>query len=95
MIQTQYKLATMRHSEFLRIQITRIPNIANLKSDFLTLQTSEFQKKNLTGISGIENKIRIPLMMGVQEIGTKNQNFQPSLGRKLQMMMTMSKGQER
>ena len=74
MLWSQYKLATIRRTEFLRKQITGIPNIANWNSNFLTLQTSEFQKNNLTGSFGIENKNRIPLMMGVPEIGTKNWN---------------------
>jgi hypothetical protein len=39
----------------------------------------EFQKTIPTGIFGIENGIGIPLTMGVPEIGTKNQNSQPSL----------------
>jgi hypothetical protein len=67
----------MRHSEFLHKQITGIPNFANRNSNFLTFQTSKFQKKNLTGISGIKNGIGIPLLMGVPEIGTKNWNSQP------------------
>ncbi len=46
MLWSQYKLATMRCSEFLRKQITGIPNMANQNSNFLTLQTSEFQKKS-------------------------------------------------
>jgi hypothetical protein len=79
MLWSQYKLATIRRTEFLRKEITGIPNIANWNSDFLTLQTSEFQKKNPTRILGIENGIRIQLtMMGVPEIGTKNWNSQPS-----------------
>ncbi len=36
-------------------------------------------KKNPTRIFGIENGIGIPLTIGVPEIGTKNQNSQPSL----------------
>ncbi len=36
----------MRGSEFLRKQITGIPNFANQNSDFLTFQTLEIQKKN-------------------------------------------------
>jgi hypothetical protein len=78
MLWSQYKLATIRRTEFLRKQITRIPNIANRNSVSLTLQTSEIQKKIPTGIFGIENKIRILLLMGVPEIETKNQNSQPS-----------------
>jgi hypothetical protein len=72
MLWSQYKLAMMRRSEFLRKQITGIPNIANQNSNFLTLQTSEFQKKNPTRIFGIKNGIGIPLTMGVPEIVTKN-----------------------
>jgi hypothetical protein len=45
MLWTQYTSATIRRSEFLRKQITRIPNISNWNSNFLTLQTLEFQKK--------------------------------------------------
>ncbi len=78
MLWSQYKSATIRHSKFLHKQITRIPNIANRNSNFLTLQTSEFQKKNPTGIFGIKNWIGIPLTMEVPEIGTTNQNSQPS-----------------
>jgi hypothetical protein len=68
----------MRCSEFLRKQITGILNFANCNSSFLTFQTSELQKINPTGISGIENEIGIPLLMGVPEIRTKNWNSQPS-----------------
>jgi hypothetical protein len=71
MFWSQYKLATMRHSEFLRKQITGIPNSANQNFNFLTFQTSEFQKKK-NGVSGIENGIRILLPMGVPEFETKN-----------------------
>ncbi len=46
MLWSQYKLATIRRTEFLRKEITGILNIANQNSDFLTLQTSEFQKKS-------------------------------------------------
>jgi hypothetical protein len=52
--------------------------IRNQNSNFLTLQTSEFKKYFLTKIFGIKNGIRIPLTMGVPEIGTKNRNSQPS-----------------
>jgi hypothetical protein len=78
MLWSQYKVATIRCTEFLCKQITGIPIIANRNSNFLTLQTLEFQKKNPTGIFGIKNVIEILLMMGVPEIGTKNQNSQPS-----------------
>jgi hypothetical protein len=79
MLWSQYKLTTIIHTEFLCKQITRIPNFANCNSNFLTLQTSEFQKKIPTGIFGIENRIGIPLTMGFAEIGTKHQNSQPRL----------------
>jgi hypothetical protein len=78
MLWSQYKSARIRRTEFLPKQITGIPNNANRNSDFLTLQTSEFEKKNPTGIFGIKNGIGILLPMGVQEIGTKNWNSQPS-----------------
>jgi hypothetical protein len=71
------KLATIRCSAFLRKQITGIPNFANRNSNFLTFQTSEFKRNHPTGISGIKNRIGIPLPMGVPEIGTKNWNSQP------------------
>jgi hypothetical protein len=45
MLWSQYKLAMIIHTEFLRKQISGIPNFANRNSNFLTLQTSEFQKK--------------------------------------------------
>ncbi len=77
MLWSQYKSATIRRTEFLRKEITGIPNIANRNSNFLTLQTLEFQKKKPTGIFGIEHGIGIPLMMGVPEIGPKNRNSQP------------------
>jgi hypothetical protein len=75
MLWSQYKLAMMRHSEFLRKQITGIPNIANQNSYFLTLQSSEFQKIIPTKIFGVENGIGILLTMGVPEIGTKKLEF--------------------
>jgi hypothetical protein len=78
MLWSQYKLARIRCTEFLGKEITGIPNIANRNSDFLTLQTLEFQTKILTGIFGIEYGIRILLTMGVPEIGTENWNSQPS-----------------
>ncbi len=74
MLWSQYKLATIRRTEFLRKEITRIPNIANRNSDFMTLQTSELKKKNPTGIFGIEHGIGILLTMVVPEIGTENWN---------------------
>jgi hypothetical protein len=68
MLWSQYKLATIRRTEFLHKEITGIPNIANWNSNFLTLQTSKFPKRNPTGIFGIKNGIGIPLTMGVPEI---------------------------
>jgi hypothetical protein len=78
MLWSQYKLATIRHTEFLRKQNTGILNIANQNSNFRTLQTSKFQKQIPTGIFGIKHGIGITLPMGVAEIGTKNWNSQPS-----------------
>jgi hypothetical protein len=71
MLWSQYKSTTIRRSEFLHKQITRIPNIANRNSNFLTLQILEFQKKirpkSLESktelkfrLSELEPKIRIP-----------------------------------
>jgi hypothetical protein len=79
MLWSQYKLAMIRRNEFLRKQITGIPNIANRNLNFLTLQTSEFQKKIPTRIFGIKNGIGIPLPMGVPEIETENWNSRPRL----------------
>jgi hypothetical protein len=53
--------------------------ISELEFRFLDFSTVEFKNKNPTGIFGIENGIRIPLPMGVPEIGTKNWNSQPWL----------------
>jgi hypothetical protein len=49
----------------------------NQNSDFLIFQQQN-SKKNPTKIFGIKNRIGIPLPMEVPEIGTKNQNYQPS-----------------
>jgi hypothetical protein len=76
MLWSQYKLARIRCTEFLCKEITRIPNIANRNSDFLTLQAWEFQINLTNGIFGIEHGIKILLMMGVPEIRTKNWNSQ-------------------
>ncbi len=46
MLWSQYKLETIRCSEFLRKEITGFPNISNRNSNFLTLQTYELKKKN-------------------------------------------------
>jgi hypothetical protein len=77
MLWSRYKLAMIRRTEFLCKEITGIPNIANQNSNFLTLQTSEFQKKHPTRIFEIKHGIGILLTMGVPEIGTENQNSQP------------------
>ncbi len=74
MLWSQYKIAMIRRTEFLRKEITGVPNIANQNSDFLTLQTSEFQKHFLTGMFGIKHGIGILATMGVPEIRTKNWN---------------------
>jgi hypothetical protein len=46
---------------------------------FLDFSIAEFDQNFLTRIFGIKNKIKIPLSVGVPEIGTKNQNSQPSV----------------
>ncbi len=48
-----------------------------LEYQFDDFPETEYKKKP-TGISWIGNGIKIPLPMGVPEIGTKNQNFLPS-----------------
>jgi hypothetical protein len=70
MLWSQYKLVTIRLTEFLRKQITGIPIFANQNYNFLTLQTSTFQK-NPTGIFGIKNRIGIPLTMGAHKLEPK------------------------
>ncbi len=77
MLWSQCKLATKRCTEFLCKKLPEFQKIANWNSDFRTLQKSEFQKKNPTGIFRIVNGIGIPPPMGVPEIGTKNRNSQP------------------
>ncbi len=67
----------MRRTDFLCQKITSIPNFANQNSNLMTFQKGK-SKKNPKGIPGIENRIGIPLPMGVPEIGTKNWNSQPS-----------------
>ncbi len=71
MLWSQYKLATIRCTEFLRREITKILNIANRNSDFLTLQTLEFQKTIPTGIFGIKNKLELCLQWGSQKLESK------------------------
>jgi hypothetical protein len=79
MLWSQYKLATIRRTEFLHKEITRNPNIPNQNSDFLILQTLEFQEKKPTRIFGIENGIGILLRWGSQKsepkIGISNQEI--------------------
>jgi hypothetical protein len=76
MLWSQYKLVTIIHTEFLRKQITEIPNFANRNSDFLTLQTSEFQKKSNQNLLNRKQNRNSPYK-GVPEIGTENWNSQP------------------
>jgi hypothetical protein len=73
----QYKLATIRHTEFLRKEITGIPNIAKSEFQFSDSPDIGISKKKLTEIFGIEHGIGILLTMGVPEIGNENQNSQP------------------
>jgi hypothetical protein len=68
----------MRCIEFLIFFFLEL-QILESEFQFLDFSTAEFEKKNLTGIFGIENGIEIPLPMGVPEIGTKNWNSQSSL----------------
>jgi hypothetical protein len=77
MLWSQYKLATMRCSEFLCKQITGIPNFCKSEFQFSDFPDIGISKK--TGIFGIKNGIGIPLLLGVPEIRTKNWNSQPSL----------------
>ncbi len=58
-----------------------VPEFQILESEFWFSDSSDIgiQKKNPTGIFGIENRIGILLTMGVPEIGTKHQNSQPSI----------------
>jgi hypothetical protein len=72
-------------------EIPGIPKIANRNSDFLTLQKLEL-KKNPTGIFGTVNGIRIPPPMGVPEIGTENQNSQPSLRQPYRLKISFEEG---
>jgi hypothetical protein len=94
MLWSQYKLATIRCTEFLRKEITQILNIANRNSNYLTLQTLEFQKKNPTGIFGIKHGIGSLLTMGVPEIGTENRNSQPRRKPNHQERFTRTNAQE-
>jgi hypothetical protein len=77
MLWSQYKPAAIRRSEFLRKQITKIPNIANKNSNFLTLQTLEFQKKIRLESSESKTESEFRLRWGSQKsepkIGIPNQ----------------------
>jgi hypothetical protein len=67
----------MRCIEFLHLFFSEF-QILESEFQFLNFSTAEFEKKNPTGIFGIKNGIRILLPMGVPEIGSENQNSQPS-----------------
>jgi hypothetical protein len=67
----------MRCIEFLHLFFFQNSKFWNRNTDF-SIFNNGIQKKNPTGIFGIKNGIRIPLLMGVPEIGTKNRNSQPS-----------------
>jgi hypothetical protein len=71
MLWSQYKLATMRRTEFLREEITRFPNIANQNLGFLTLQTSEFQKKIQPESSESKMESEFRLRWGSQKLEPK------------------------
>jgi hypothetical protein len=68
----------MRCIEFLCYFVFRIPNFG-IGIPICQFFNSRIQKKLPTGISGIKNRIGIPLPMGVPEIGTENRNSQPRL----------------
>ncbi len=61
----------MRRSEFLRKQITAIPNFANRNSNFLTFQTSEFQKKIQPEFPEPETELEFCFQSGSQELEPK------------------------
>ncbi len=69
-------LCKMRCIEFLRYFFFEF-RMSESEFRFLNFSTTKF-KKYPTGIFGIKNGIGILLPMGVQEIGTKNRNSQPS-----------------
>jgi hypothetical protein len=71
MLWSQYKLATIIHTEFLRKQITGIPNFANQNSNFLTLQTSEFQKKKKPESLEPKTESEFRLQWGSQKLEPK------------------------
>ena len=100
MLWSQYKLATIRRTEFLRKEITGIPNIANRNSNFLTLQTSEFQKKKRPESSESNTELEFCLQWGSQKsepkIGIPNQGthnwftpwYYPVLTTRVTIMLT-------
>ncbi len=67
----------MRCIEFPRLFFSEF-QISESEFQFLNFSTAEFEKNFPTGIFGIENRMGIPLPMGVPEIRTKNWNSQPS-----------------
>ncbi len=78
MLWSQYKLARIRRTEFLRKEITGILNIPNWNSNFLTLQTSEFQKIIRPESSDSNTESEFRLQWGSQKsepkIGIPNQD---------------------
>jgi hypothetical protein len=70
MLWSQYKLATIRRTEFLRKEITGIPNIANRNSEFFDSPDIEISKKHPTGIFLLhhlhlnKNRFAFPLANG-------------------------------
>jgi hypothetical protein len=77
MLWSQYKLATIRRIEFLRKEITGIPNIPNQNSNFLTLHTSGFPKKIRPESLELKMESEIHLQWGPQKsepkVGIPNQ----------------------
>jgi hypothetical protein len=71
MLWRRYKSVTMRRTEFLRKEITGIPNIATRNSNFLTLQTSEFQKQYPLESSESKTESEFCLRWGSQKSDTK------------------------
>jgi hypothetical protein len=66
MLWSQYKSVTIKRS-----QITGIPNISNQNSNFLTLQTSEFQKKIRPESSESKTESEFRLQWGSQKLEPK------------------------
>ncbi len=71
MLWSQYKLATIRRTEFLRKEITGIMNIANRNSNFLTLQTLKFQKKIQPESLELKTELEFCLRWGSQKLEPK------------------------